>query len=143
MARTSNRTNNRWVYAAHSAIHGKGLFARADMEAGTAIVEYSGLRVCASVGKRMAEAGNVYMFQINRREFIDGSVATNLARHANHSCAPNAQSVGIAGGLWLCARRRIVKGEEITYDYGYSIRDENSPCRCGAAGCIGVIAHPR
>ena len=139
----SKRTNNRWVYADQSGIHGKGLFARASLKAGMAIVEYSGPRVSYSEGKRMADAGNVYMFQANRREFIDGSVVTNLARHANHSCAPNAQSVGIAGQIWLRAKRDIVKGEEITYDYGYSIRDEDTLCHCGADACTGVIARAR
>jgi SET domain-containing protein len=135
--------NNRWVYAGPSGIHGKGLFARVAIAKGTAIVEYEGPRVSTREGKRMAEEGNVYVFQINRREFIDGAVPSNLARHANHSCAPNAQSMSIHGHLWLCARRAIAKGEEITYDYGYSVRDENTSCHCRATGCIGVIAHPR
>jgi uncharacterized protein len=91
----------------------------------------------------MAEEGNVYVFQANRREFLDGSVSWNLARHANHSCEPNAQSVGADGEIWLRAKHPIAKGEEITYDYGYSFRDDPTPCRCGAPSCAGVIVAAR
>ena len=39
----------------------------------------------------------------------------------------------------------VAKGEEITYDYGYSFRDEPTACRCGAPSCAGriVAAHHR
>ena len=141
--RRARRTNNRWVYAAPSRIHGNGLFARARIAPGTEIVEYDGPRVSADVGKRMAREGNVYVFRANRREFIDGSVSWNLARHANHACAPNAESVGIHGRIWLRARREILKGEEITYDYGYSFRDEPVACHCGADACAGVVVAAR
>jgi SET domain-containing protein len=137
------RTNNRWAYAAPSGIHGRGLFARADIPAGTDIVEYDGPRVPASEGKSLAEGGNVFVFRLNRREAIDGSVAWNLGRHANHSCAPNAESVNAGGRIWLRALRAIKKGEEVTYDYGYSFRDEPVPCSCGAPDCAGVIVAGR
>ena len=139
----SRRTNNRWVHAAPSGIHGRGLFAGSEIPAGTDIVEYSGPRIPTREGKRMAEEGNVYVFQANRREFIDGSVAWNLARSANHSCAPNAESVSIDGAIWLQARRPIAKGEEITYDYGYSFRDDPTSCLCGAPSCVGRIVAAR
>jgi SET domain-containing protein len=139
----ARRTNNRWAYAAPSGIHGRGLFARSDIPEGTDIVEYAGPRVSVEAGKRMAEEGNVYIFQANRREFIDGSVAWNLARSANHSCAPNAQSVKVGGAIWLRATRAIAKGEEITYDYGYAFRDAPTACRCGAPPCAGVIVAAR
>lgn len=132
-------TNNRWAHVAVSRISGRGLFARVDIPEGTAIVEYTGPRIPYKEGVTLAEDGNVYVFQLNRREFIDGSVAWNLARYANHSCAPNARSIGIDGGIWLCARRAIAQGEEITYDYGYSFRDEPTACRCGAPGCAGRV----
>lgn len=137
------RTNNRWSYAGPSKIEGKGLFARTDIPAGTDIVEYDGPRVSTDEGKRMAEEGNVYVFRANRRESIDGSVSWNLGRHANHACAPNAESASVGGKIWLRARRPILKGEEITYDYGYSFRDDPTPCLCGGADCVGVIVAAR
>lgn len=135
----STLNNNRWCYAAPSSIQGSGLFARTDIPAGTGIAQYDGPRVSYRDGKAMAEAGNVFIFQANRREFIDGSVKWNLARHANHSCDPNAQSVSVEGEIWLRAIRPIAKGEEITYDYGYSFRDDPTDCLCRAASCPGRI----
>lgn len=132
-------TNNRWSYAAPSTIHGRGLFARVDIPEGTLVAQYDGPRLSYKDGKKLAEEGNVFMFQANRREFIDGSVAWNLARHSNHSCEPNAQSIGVNGEIWLRARRGIAKGEEVTYDYGYSFRDDPSTCACGAPNCLGRI----
>lgn len=133
------RTNNRWIHVAPSPIQGKGLFARADIPTGTPVVEYDGPRVSASEGRKMAIEGNVFVFRLNRRECIDGSVKWNLARHANHSCAPNAVSENRGGRIWLCSLRPIAPGEEITYNYGFSFRDEPTPCHCGAPLCRGVI----
>jgi SET domain-containing protein len=87
----------------------------------------------------MATEGNVYVFRLNRRECIDGSVKWNLARHANHSCQPNSESVSRVGQIWLRSVVPILKGEEITYNYGYSFRDDPTPCGCGATVCRGVI----
>jgi uncharacterized protein len=143
MPHPSKRTNNRWAFAAPSSIHGKGLFARIEIPPGTDIVEYDGPRVSYDKGKELAEDGNVYVFRANRRESIDGSVTWNLARHANHSCTPNAESTNVKGGIWLRARRLIAKGEEITYDYGYSFRDDPVPCLCGSSECPGVIVAAR
>lgn len=139
MPERKSLTNNRWAYAATSSIHQKGLFARVDIPEGTAIAQYDGPRLSYKEGSRLAEEGNVYVFQANRREFIDGSVRWNLARYANHSCEPNAQSTSVDGEIWLRAKRRIAKGEEITYDYGFSFRDDPTACRCGAASCVGRI----
>jgi SET domain-containing protein len=139
----SVRSNNTYVYAAPSPIHGRGLFARADVPAGTDFVEYDGPRLPRKEGIRLAEGGNDYMFRLDRRTDIDGSVAWNLGRHANHGCSPNAKSVKVDGRIWLRALRDIRRGEEITYDYGYELkRDTEIPCRCGQEGCTGKIKKP-
>jgi hypothetical protein len=74
---------------------------------------------------------------------VDGSVAWNLARFANHSCEPNGASEIRAGRIWLRTLRPVAKNEEITYDYGYSFRDDPVPCRCGAPRCVGRIVAAR
>ncbi|HMZ26647.1 MAG TPA: SET domain-containing protein-lysine N-methyltransferase [Elusimicrobiota bacterium] len=137
------RTNNEWVFAAPSGIHGSGLFARAEIPAGTLLVEYDGPRVSAAEGRRRAAEGNAFVFGLNRREFIDGSVGWNLGRFANHSCEPNAASESRGGRIWLRALRVIFPKEEITYDYGFSFRDDPTPCRCGAPNCRGNIVAAR
>jgi len=139
----STRTNNDWVHAAPSPIHGRGLWARRDIPAGTVIVEYDGPRIKAGEGRRLAAEGNAYVFRLNRRECVDGSVAWNLARFANHACDPNGASEIRAGRIWLKTLRPVGKGEEITYDYGYSFRDDPVECRCGAPRCPGRIVAAR
>lgn len=136
-------TNNRWCHAAPSGIQGSGLFARADIPAGTDIVEYDGPRITPREGERLAAEGNVYVFRLNRRESIDGSVAWSLGRHANHACHPNAKSASQGGRIWLKALRNIPRSEEITYDYGYSFREEPMACLCRQPGCAGVIVAER
>ena len=37
--------------------------------------------------------------------------------------------------------KEIKKGEELTYDYGFSYDSDykNYPCRCGSKNCVGYI----
>jgi hypothetical protein len=42
--------------------------------------------------------------------------------------------------IWICSRRAIQRGEELTYNYGYDLENfRNYPCRCGAATCLGYM----
>lgn len=139
-SRKSKQTANEWCHAAPSKIHRNGLFARRDIPAGTLIAEYDGPRLPKAEGRKLAREGNVYVFALDRKTDLDGSVNWNLARHANHSCAPNAKSVKVDGRIWLKALKEIKKGEEIAYDYGYDFEDEErAVCLCGAPACAGFI----
>jgi hypothetical protein len=114
---------------------------RVDIPAGTAIVEYAGPRIPYKTGKAMAEAGNVYVYQANRREFIDGSVKWNLARHANHSCSPNAASVSTtetAPATEAGVVRHFVPSEHATYPYPY----ERLAAELDDADSADVIVNP-
>ncbi|MBK8869657.1 MAG: SET domain-containing protein [Elusimicrobia bacterium] len=82
---------------------------------------------------------NKFHFRANWRECIDGSVVWNLGRHANHSCSPNARSINVDGEIWLCSLRPIMKGEEITFNFSYSFRDNPGPSQCKTFPCIGII----
>lgn len=61
------------------------------------------------------------------------------------SCDPNCvtQRVGqgAAGRILIKARRLIQPGEELAYDYKFSLEDEDSkvPCFCGADNCRGFM----
>jgi SET domain-containing protein len=142
--RPSIRTNNEFAHSDRSPIHGRGLFARRDIPAGTDIVEYDGPRVTWEEGERLAEEGNVFVFRLDRRTCIDGGVKWNLGGAANHSCRPNARSVKSHGRIRLRALRLISKGEEITYDYGFDWRaGDEVACRCGQPACAGLIVAER
>lgn len=128
-----------------SAIAGLGLFARRPFGAGETIARYTG----RSSGTPPAPAPGttaVYALELRPGLWLDGSAADNPARHANHSCDPNAELVwpGLGAGARLVARRPIPPDEEITFDYGFSLADSlGHPCACGQADCAGrIVAAP-
>ena len=109
---------------------GLGLFALAEIEKGTRIVEYTGERILNSDKERYKGR---YLFGLNSRYTIDGSPRSNLGRYANHSCRPNAYTEIIRGRIWIIARRKIKPGEEITYHYGkeyFEFFIKPKGCRC-------------
>ena len=140
--RHNKPTSNKYCYMAPSKVEGKGLFARIDIPHDIDFVEYEGTRVTRTEGENLAAEGNNYIFTLDRRECIDGSVFWNLARYANHSCSPNARSVKINGKIYLRSIRAIIKGEEITYNYGYALKNySKNPCNCGSRECAGYIVN--
>jgi uncharacterized protein len=140
----------KWITQRHSAIHGRGVYARRAISDGTRIVEYSGERITkAEAVRREAQRlarqrrggdGSVYVFALNRRHDIDGRRRQNVARLINHSCAPNCRVETTRGRIWIVARRDISAGEELTFDYGFSFKEwRQHPCHCGAPRCAGFI----
>jgi SET domain-containing protein len=116
---------------------GLGLFATATIEKGAFIVEYKGRRISHALAQRREARGSRYMFEIDSRWTIDGSSRRNLARYANHSCRPNAESALVKGRVLLRAIRTIEPGAEITYDYGkeyFALFLQAAGCRC--AHCV-------
>ena len=98
---------------------GLGLFAALPIKKHALIVEYSGPRIPTAQAHARERAGrSKYMFEISSRWSIDGAGRDNMGRYANHACRPNAESVLIRGKIFLKAIRRILPGDEITYDYG-------------------------
>src|SRR5262249_9406757 len=113
---------------------GLGLFAIRPIKKREKIAEYKGRRVDAAEAGRLEQRGNRYLYEINPRVTIDGTPRRNLARYANHSCNPNAESYTYGGRVFIRALRNIRPKEEITYDYGtdylkYVIG--RSRCQCG------------
>jgi hypothetical protein len=63
---------------------------------------------------------NKYLFELNNRWTIDGSVRANVARYINHACKPNAESdvKPRKRKVFIRAIKNIEPGDEINYDYG-------------------------
>jgi hypothetical protein len=80
---------------------GLGLFAIAEIDKGALIAEYKGRRMSNAEADAMEARGSRYMFTINSRWTVDGSSRRNLARYANHSCRPNAESDVVKGRVIL------------------------------------------
>ena len=98
---------------------GLGLFATKPIKKGAKIVRYFGpLLDCRK--KKDDAIENKYLFELNGRWTIDGSVRENVARYINHACKPNAESDVRPRKRKVVIRaiKDIEPGEEINYDYG-------------------------
>ena len=119
------------------AATGLGLFATAPIEKGAFIVEYTGRRITTAEADRREARGARYMYEINSRWTVDGSSRRNIARYANHSCRPNAESDIVKGKVILRAIKAIRPGSEITFDYGREYFDLIiKPLGCKCEHCV-------
>ncbi len=98
---------------------GLGLFATKPIKKGARIIRYFG-PLLDSRKKEDDEVENKYLFELNGRWTIDGSVRENIARYINHACRPNAESdvKPRKRKVFIRAIKNIEPGEEINYDYG-------------------------
>ena len=112
---------------------GLGLFATRPIKKRSRIAEYKGPLLPTKQAEKAERRGNRYLYEINSRWTIDGSPRRNVARYANHSCNPNAETVDVGHRVFIRALRNIKPGEEIVYDYGADYLNNvigRSNCRC-------------
>lgn len=139
-----------WYVVRRSSIHSRGVFARCLIPAGTRIIEYTGEKISKAESERRAQArlvkarktgvAAVYIFNLNKKQDLDGSQASNTARLLNHSCDPNCEAFQTRGRIWLTALRDIQEGEELTFNYGFDLENwDEHVCRCGTERCVGFI----
>lgn len=136
-----------------SKVHGNGIFALETIKKDIKIIEYVGEKISKKEGDKRSEKrikkfinskkeGSVYIFELNNKYDIDGSFLYNQARYINHSCDPNCEVQIIKGHIWIVSMKRIKKGEELSYDYGYEFDKDDYMghiCKCGSKKCIGYI----
>src|SRR5713101_6010103 len=91
---------------------GLGLFATKPIKKGAKIVRYFG-PLLDSRKKKDDAIENKYLFELNNRWTIDGSVRKNIARYINHACKPNAES-----DVKPRKRKVVIRAIKINYDYG-------------------------
>jgi SET domain-containing protein len=116
---------------------GLGLFATQPIKKGAKIVRYFGpLLDCRK--KKHDAIENKYLFELNGRWTIDGSVRENVARYINHACKPNAESDVMPRKRKVVIRaiKNIEPGEEINYDYGTDyFKAYLKPIGCKCVAC--------
>lgn len=133
-----------------SSIHGMGLFCKQPIDPAEMVIEYAGTVIRSALTDKREKYYNsknigCYMFRIDEHEVVDATMSGNAARFINHSCEPNCYSkiITVDGRkkIIIFARRRIVPGEELTYDYKFPIEDASAkiPCNCGAPQCRGAM----
>ena len=115
---------------------GLGLFATKPIKKGAKIIRYFG-PLLDSRKKKDDAIENKYLFELNGRWTIDGSVRKNIARYINHACKPNAESDVNPRKRKVVIRaiKKIEPGEEINYDYGtdyFKAYLKPIGCKCGA-----------
>ncbi len=116
---------------------GLGLFATKPIKKGAKIVRYFG-PLLDSRKKKDDAIENKYLFELNNRWTIDGSVRKNIARYINHACRPNAESDVMPRKRKVVIRaiKNIEPGEEINYDYGTDyFKAYLKPIGCKCAAC--------
>ncbi|MBU6457360.1 MAG: SET domain-containing protein [Bradyrhizobium sp.] len=115
---------------------GLGLFATKPIKKGTKIIRYFG-PLLDSKKKKDDAIENKYLFELNKRWTIDGSVRENVARYINHACKPNAESdvKPRKRKVVIRAIKNIEPGDEINYDYGtdyFKAYLKPIGCKCNA-----------
>src|SRR3984957_11141776 len=116
---------------------GLGLFATKPIKKGAKIIRYFG-PLLDSRKKKDDAIENKYLFELNGRWTIDGSVRKNIARYINHACKPNAESDVNARKRKVVIRaiKNIEPGDEINYDYGTDyFKAYLKPIGCKCAAC--------
>ena len=116
---------------------GLGLFATKPIKKGTRIIRYFGPILDSRIPEQ-DDIENKYLFELNGRWTIDGSVRRNIARYANHACRPNAESDVQPRNkrVYIRAIKTIQPGDEITYDYGTDyFREFLKPIGCKCTHC--------
>ena len=123
-----------------SPIHGRGLFAKAEIDKNEVVVVKGGYVLSRTQRNRIGEELGPSEIQITEDLFIG---PTTLAEreggmmHLNHSCEPN---LGVQGQVVFVAIRDIAADEELTIDYAMT---EDEPyemeCQCGSEACRRLI----
>ncbi|MCK9509377.1 MAG: SET domain-containing protein-lysine N-methyltransferase [Pigmentiphaga sp.] len=145
-----------WHTVRNSTIHGKGVFAKRDIPAGTRIFEYEGERISAEEADERHPVDpenpfHTFFFAIESGTVIDGGVGGNDSRWINHSCAPNCEAEETEDGrIFIVNTVPLSKGEELLYDYGLVIDARHTAklkrsyaCFCGAPNCRGTMLAPK
>ena len=124
-----------------SAIHGRGLFARAAIAAGEVVAVKGGAIMDRDAFARVRDQVSPAEIQIEDGLYIAPRGAEEVEASIlclNHSCDPN---VGVRGQITFVAMRDIAPGAELTIDYAMIDGDpaERMPCACGTRDCRRVV----
>ena len=124
-----------------SKIHGRGLFATADIAKdeivavkGGHIINRKTLReqVTPHLGPVEIQIDNDLFIAPVTQEEREGSML-----YSNHSCNPN---LGMRGEITFVAMRDIRAGEELTHDWATTDDEDYSvECKCGTANCRKIL----
>jgi uncharacterized protein len=151
MATAPAKPSGRRIQVRTSGVHGKGVFAAADLLKGERLIEYVGERISEAEADRRhphdpADPNHTFYFLLEDGTIIDALFGGNSSRWINHSCAPNCEAEEDEGRVFIKAKKAIKEGTELFYDYGLVIEErltkqlkKDYECRCGAKTCRGTM----
>ncbi len=123
-----------------SAIDGQGAFAGEAIPARCKIGEIRGESISVREARRRVKGqARIMMVEVSDKRAIDASQSTDPLRFTNHACRPNAVLRIRQGRVEFYALRDVARGEELTVNYGETHHNGTLRCRCGVAGCIGML----
>ena len=124
-----------------SKIHGRGLFAMADITKDEIVAVKGGYIVDRkTLREKITSRLGPVEIQIDDDLFI--APVTDKERelsmlYSNHSCNAN---LGVRGEITFVAMRHIRAGEELTHDWAMTDDDDYSvECKCGAHNCRKIL----
>ena len=109
-----------------SRIHGMGVYTLSEIKQHDFIIEYQGEIIRSLVAdkrEREYESRGIpcYLWKLDEQRIVDATFCGNMARFINHCHDPNCvvDIVNISGvkKVMVSAKRDLVAGEELTYDY--------------------------
>ena len=128
------RNEKKLLHVGYSGVHGWGLFAGEIIRTGDFIVEYIGEMITRSEAERRGlfydNKDLTFLFSLNKDLDLDSTRRGNKAKYANcNSKNPNMtiRMMTVKGDhrVGLYAKRNILAGEELDFDYGYG-KEEGS-----------------
>jgi hypothetical protein len=117
----------------NAASKGKGIFATRPIAASTRVATVRGRpRWIWDIPKHLWP----HTFQVDYDRYMLPR-RNSIGWMINHSCDPNC----VLFGMSIVTKRKIQKGEELTFDYSSNVDwpGFRMGCRCGSAGCRKVI----
>ena len=147
--------DTRRIQTRRSGVHGKGVFALADLAEGETIIEYVGEVISWKEALRRhphdpTDPNHTFYFHMDAKHVIDAKHGGNSSRWINHACKPNCEADEDGGRVFIKALQNIKAGEELFYDYRLIIDAKYTkkllaeyPCWCGAKKCRGTLLAPK
>jgi hypothetical protein len=88
-----------------------------------------------------------YSVQVGEAQHLASLSPEDTWRYLNHGCAPSAR-IDFSGGVKaprLLARKPLLEGEEVTFNYLTTEWDMATPfpCSCAAPSCVGRVQGAR
>jgi SET domain-containing protein len=145
-ATVSNNGAAKYLRVRKSSVHGQGVYTTRPIRKRAFIIEYTGRRILWSSVPEESDDLRTYYFGLDDgKRVIDPTVGGNEARWINHSCDPNCEAIeDDRGRVFIEALRNIRTGEELFYDYRFTIDvprtkeiERESICHCGSPNCRG------